>query len=128
MPLTAEKWLEAVQKVVGGKVRPDTTTPSAPRTFARLTAINPEDIGHGMYCAKHVVVDRGLVDITDPLASIITSYIPGNIQFSDVTKNQPRPFWFHLENFDSEIGKYRPFYNIIVIRLKNMSIFVSLHL
>ena len=82
--------------------------PSNTRTTARLTTDKPEDICDGMACAKWAAVNCGLVDLAGPLAKAIPSYIPGNIQYADGTKNQPPPFWFHFVNLDDETGKNMP--------------------
>ena len=114
MTLTAEGWTKAVEQVVSGRVRLD--APSATRTTARLTADKPEDICDGMACAKWAAVNCGLVDLTGPLAKAIPSYIPGNIQYADGTKNQPPPLWFHFVNFDDEMGKNMPILSLFWFR------------
>jgi hypothetical protein len=96
-----------VQQVVGGRIHP--SKPSENHTHARLTGIKPENICVGMACAKWCVVNLGLVDLTNPLAQVIPSYIPGNIQYQDAAKNQPTPSWFHFENVDDDTGNNMPF-------------------
>ena len=59
---------------------------------------------------------NGLVDLTGPLAKAIPSYIPGNIQYADGTKNQPPPFWFHFVNLDDETGKNMPISSLLWFR------------
>ena len=90
--------------------------PSNTRTTARLTTDKPEDICDGMACVKWAAVNCGLVDLTGPLAKAIPSYIPGNIQYADGTKNQPPPFWFHFVNLDDETGKNMPILSLFWFR------------
>jgi hypothetical protein len=108
---TAHEWISVVRNAIGGEDRPN--PPTETHSTALLSA--PQvDVGSGMSRAKRFALNKDLVDLTQPLAIEWPCYIPCNIHYQDVTKNQPPPFWFHLFNSSIDAGKNIPISSLVV--------------